>query len=107
MTTFDERERAFEAMFVHDEEMRFRALARRNKMAATWAAAQLGLGESDATSYVSDTLRNVAAEDGDDRVLRKLASDLAGVSSYWTEGRVRAVLAEFMAKAATEVRMQA
>jgi hypothetical protein len=107
MTTFDERERAFEQMFVHDEEMHFRALARRNSMVGRWAAEQLGLKSNDADAYVRDTLETVLSQDGDDRMLRKIVSDLSPVSSYWTESRLRLVISEFMMKAAAEVRVQA
>src|SRR5215210_7827882 len=104
MTIFDERERAFEQMFVHDHEMRFRTLARRNRLVANWAAAQLGLKAREAENYVRETVETVLDEDGDNRVFRKIASDLETVSTYWTEGRLRLVMSEFMAKAAREVR---
>jgi hypothetical protein len=107
MTTFDERERAFEQMFVHDADMRFRALSRRNKMVALWAARQIGLEAVAAETYARDVVNAVVAEDGDQRVLQKIASDLRRVSSYWTEGRLRDVMAEFMSKAVTQVRTEA
>jgi hypothetical protein len=107
MTTFDERERAFEQMFVHDADTRFRALSRRNKMVALWAAKQIGLEAVAAETYARDVVNAVVAEDGDQRVLQKIASDLRRVSSYWTEGRLRDVMAEFMAKAVTQVRTEA
>ena len=107
MTIFHERERAFEQMFVHDEEMHFKALARRNSMVGRWAAEQLGLKSNDADAYVRRTLDTVLSHDGDDQILRKIVSDLSSVSSYWTEGRLRLVLSEFMLKAAAEVRVQA
>jgi hypothetical protein len=107
MTMFDERERAFEQMFVHDEEMRFKARARRNRMIALWAAAQLGLRQSETDGYVRQTVETGVADDGDERVFRKIASDLGPLSSYWTESRLRLVMAEFMAKASTELRTHA
>jgi hypothetical protein len=107
MTIFHERERAFEHMFVHNEEMHFRALARRNSMVGRWAAEQLGLKSNDADAYVRGTLETVLSQDGDDQILRKIVSDLSAVSSYWTGGRLRLVLSEFMLKAAAEVRVQA
>ena len=106
MTTFDERERAFEQKFVHDEEMRFRALARRNKLAALWAVQQLALQPKDADLYVRESVDLVLAEDGEVRFLRKITADLGGLSSYWTESRLHGVMAEFMAKAAAEVQME-
>ena len=107
MTMFDERERAFEQMFVHDAEMRFRALARRNKLLACWAADQLGLGAREAEAYMRRAVEAVIDPDADADVPRRLAADLGAVSNYWTEDRLRQVMAEFMAKAVTEVRAQA
>jgi len=107
MTTFDDRERAFEQMFVHDEEMRFKALARRNKMVGTWAAGQLGLQSDETEVYVRQTVDAVLEPDGDQRILKKITSDLSALSSYWTESRLRLVIAEFMLKAMTEIRMEA
>jgi len=106
MTTFDDRERAFEQMFVHDEEMRFKALARRNKMVGTWAAEQLGLQPHEAEAYVRQAVDAVLEPDGDQRMLHKIAADLAALSTYWTESRVRLVIAEFMLKAVIQVRME-
>ena len=106
MTTFDERERAFELMFVHDEEMRFRALARRNRLVASWAAQQLRLQPKDADSYVHESVDLVLTEDGDERFFRKITADLGQLSEYWTDGRLRDVMAEFTAKAAAEIRAE-
>jgi len=107
MTMFDERERAFEQMFVHEEEMRFRALARRNKMVGAWASRQLGLPEKDAAAYIQQTVFAVTAEASERRILEKIASDLSLVSAYWTEDRLRQVLHEFLEKATNEVRKEA
>ena len=106
MTTFDDRERAFEQMFVHDEEMRFKALARRNKMVGIWAAGQLGLQPDEAEAYVRRAVDAVLEPDGDQRILQRITSDLAALSSYWTESRLRSVIAEFMLKAVIEVRVE-
>ena len=106
MTTFDDRERAFEQKFVHDEEMHFRALARRNKLLALWAADQLGLSMRDADAYLRQTIETVLMPDGDDRLAAKIGSDLGAVSSEWTELRVRELMAEFMAKAVTDVQLE-
>jgi hypothetical protein len=83
MTTFDKREKAIEAKFAHDEELRFKAMARANKLLGNWAAAQLGLTGADATSYanqlVTANLENQTADD----TLRKVSGDLAakGIST--------------------------
>jgi hypothetical protein len=77
MTTFDKREQAFEAKFVHDEELRFKAMARCNKLLGNWAAGQLGLTGDAATAYANElvivNLQNQTAED----TVRRVSNDLA------------------------------
>src|SRR6476661_4701848 len=65
MTSFDDRERAFETKFAHDEEMRFRITARRNRLLGQWAARQMGLTETEAESYAKDVVRSDFEEAGD------------------------------------------
>src|SRR3954447_18393750 len=78
MTTFDDREQAFERMFVHDEEMRFKALARRNKVLGHWAAEQMRLSREEPSAYAEKIRRNsIVAAQGDEQVVRKLRQDIA------------------------------
>lgn len=83
MTTFDKRERAIEAKFAHDEELRFKAMARANKLLGDWAAAQLGLTGADATSYANQLVTANLENQTLDDTLRKVSGDLAakGVSA--------------------------
>ena len=83
MTTFDDRERAFETKFAHDEEMKFRITARRNKLLGQWAARQMGLSDAEAESYAKDVVRSDFEEAGDHDVVRKVLGDLtaAGIES--------------------------
>jgi len=76
MTTFNDREKAFESKFAHDEEMAFRAVARRNKLLGLWAADLLGKTGDAATAYAMEVVKSDFAEAGDDDVLRKVAGDL-------------------------------
>ncbi|WP_439923065.1 DUF1476 domain-containing protein [Nitrobacter sp. JJSN] len=76
MTTFDKREQAFENKFVHDEEIRFKATARRNKMLGNWAAAQLGMTEDAAEAYANE-LVTIDLENQSDDILRRVSKDLA------------------------------
>ena len=87
MTTFDDRERAFETKFAHDEEMKFRIAARRNKLLGQWAARQMGLTEAEADSYARDVVRADFEEAGDHDVIRKVLGDLtsAGVDCDETQ----------------------
>jgi len=77
-TTFDKREEGFEKQFAHDEELRFKALARRNKVLGLWAAGLLGKTGADAETYAKEVVLADFEEAGDNDVLRKLAKDLAG-----------------------------
>jgi hypothetical protein len=77
MTTFDERADAFEKKFAHDQDMQFKATARRNKLLGLWAAQKLGKSGPDADAYAKSVLMADFEEAGDDDVLRKVRGDLA------------------------------
>lgn len=100
MTTFDEREQAFEAKFAHDEEIQFKAQARRNKLVGLWAAELLGKSGSAADEYARSIVAADLEEAGHEDVVRKLASDLG---SKATEELIRQKLREFMAQAQEEI----
>lgn len=89
MTTFDDRERAFETKFARDEEMQFKITARRNKLVGLWAAERMGLTAEEADSYAKDVVRADFEEAGDEDVIRKLLGDMtnAGVETSDTEIR--------------------
>ena len=78
MTTFDERERGFESHFVMEEELQFKALARRDRMLGEWAGQLLGKSGEELETYVLAVVRSDLTEPGDDDVLEKLVADLAG-----------------------------
>ena len=81
MTTFDERENAFESKFAHDAEMQFRAEARRNKLLGLWAAELLGKKGDDADSYAKEVVKADFEEAGHEDVVRKVAGDLGDKAS--------------------------
>ena len=83
MTTFDDREKSFEKKFAMDQDLKFKAESRRNKMLAEWAAAKLGMSGAAVEDYVKAVRKADLAEKGDDDVFRKVAKDMAdkGVSS--------------------------
>ena len=93
MTTFDDRENAFEAKFAHDSEMQFKAEARRNKLAGLWAAGLMGKSEAEAAAYALDVVGADFEEAGSEDVVRKIVADLAGKASA---DEVRAKLAELL-----------
>ena len=91
MTTFDDREHAFEAKFAHDADMQFRAEARRNKLVGLWAAGLLGKSGQDAADYAITVVNADFEEAGIEDVVRKVAADLGAKSSAEA---IRAKLAE-------------
>ncbi len=72
MTTFDKREEGFEKQFAHDEELRFKANARRNKLLGLWAAEKLGMAGAEADAYAKEVVMADFEEAGDDDVFRKV-----------------------------------
>src|SRR5918911_909336 len=77
MTTFDKREEGFEKKFAHDEELRFKANARRNKLLGLWAAEKLGLSGAEADAYAKEVVAADFEEAGDKDVQNKVVKDLA------------------------------
>ncbi|PIB24877.1 aldolase [Amylibacter kogurei] len=93
MTTFDDRERAYENKFAHDEEMRFKTIARRNKLVGLWAAELMGKTTGEAEAYAKDVVKADFEEAGDEDVYRKLSGDLGDKA---TEADIRAKMAELL-----------
>jgi hypothetical protein len=92
MTTFDDRERAFETMYARDQEMQFKITARRNRLLGAWAAELMGLTEVEAESYAKDVVRADFEEAGDEDVIRKLLGDLTSAGVDIDEARIRDAL---------------
>ena len=92
MTQFDDRERAFESKFAHDEEMRFRIAARRNRLLGEWAARQMGLSDIEAESYAKDVVRSDFEEAGEHDVVRKVLGDLTSAGVECDEQAVQDAL---------------
>lgn len=93
MTTFDDRENAFESKFAHDTEMQFRAEARRNKLAGLWAAGLLGKSGDAAAAYAMEVVSADFEEAGIEDVVRKLSADLGALASA---DAIRAKMAELL-----------
>jgi hypothetical protein len=100
MSTFDDREHAFEAKFAHDAEMQFKAEARRNKLAGLWAAELLGKSGQEAADYAITVVQADFEEAGSEDVVRKLAADLGDKASADV---IRAKLADLMIVAKTQL----
>jgi hypothetical protein len=104
MTTFDKREDSFEKKFAHDEELRFRAEARRNKLLGLWAAEKLGKSGTDADSYAKSVIAADVEEKGEEDVYRKLRRDFDAAGLDVSEHRIRRAMSEFMAEAIAQIR---
>lgn len=103
MTTFDDREKAFEKKFAHDAELLFRAQARRNKLLGLWVAEILGKKGTDADTYAKEVVAAALQHAGDDDIIGKVMGDLAGTSANVDEAAVRTKLAALMAEAKAQV----
>jgi len=102
MTTFDKREEGFEKKFAHDEELRFKAMARRNKLLGLWAAEVLGKSGADAEAYAKEVVLADFEEPGDNDVLRKVTKDLQDKAI--DEQQIRAKMSELLDQAIDQVK---
>ncbi len=105
MTTFDDREQAFERKFAHDEEMRFKAEARRDKLLGLWAAGLMGLSGAEAEDYARSVVVEDLKEAGDDDVHRKVKADLEAKGK--SADGLRAKMTELLAEAKIQVMNEA
>jgi len=92
MSTFDDRERAFETKYARDQEMQFRVVARRNRLLGAWAAGLMGLTDAEADAYAKDVIRADFEEAGDEDVIRKLLGDLTSAGVDCDETKIREAL---------------
>ncbi|MCB1413536.1 MAG: DUF1476 domain-containing protein [Xanthobacteraceae bacterium] len=104
MTTFDKRQEGFEKKFALDEEQKFKAEARRNKLLGLWAAEQMGIAGDDAAAYAKEVVAADFAEAGDADVLRKVLGDLQAKGKAVTEQQVRVKMDELFATAIAQVK---
>ena len=100
MSSFDDRENAFENKFAYDAETQFKIDARRNKLVGLWAAELLGKSGDEAAAYALEVIKSDFEEAGDEDVIRKLVADLAGKAD---DATIRAKLSEFGKQAAEEI----
>ena len=103
MTTFDKREEGFEQKFAHDEELRFKAIARRNKLLGLWAAEKLGLAGAAAETYAKAVVEADFEEPGDHDVFRKVRKDFDAKGVAAADAEIRQVMNELLAKAAAQI----
>lgn len=103
MTTFDDRERAFEAKYARDEDMQFRIIARRNRLLGEWAARLMGLSEEETASYAKDVVRADFEEAGDEDVIRKVLGDLTAAGVDTDDAKIREALEHKVVEARRQI----
>jgi hypothetical protein len=104
MTTFDKREEGFEKQFAHDEELRFKATARRNKLLGHWAAEKLGLSGAEAESYAKSVVMADFEEAGDHDVMRKIRTDFDAKGVAQSDHQIGRVMTELLEKAIADIK---
>ena len=103
MTQFDNREKAFEAKFAHDQELAFKVMARRNKLLGLWAAGEMGLSGDAANEYALEVVKADFEEAGDEDVFRKVKADLDAKQVDVTEHRVRKEMDDLLTEAKRQI----
>jgi hypothetical protein len=104
MTTFDKREEGFEKKFALDEEQKFKAMARRNRLIGMWAAEKLGLSGDEANAYAKEVVMADFEEAGDDDVFRKIRKDFDAKGIAQSDHQIRRTMEEMLTTAAAQVK---
>jgi hypothetical protein len=104
MSGFDKREEGFEKKYAHDEELRFKAMARRNKLLGQWAADKLGIIGLDADAYAKAVVVADFDEPGDNDVFRKVRADFDAKGVKISDEEIRAAMNDLLAKAVEEIK---
>lgn len=104
MASMKDREEAFERKFAHDEELKFRAMARRNKNLGLWAAEKLGKAGADAEAYAREVVEADFEEAGDEDVFRKVRRDFDAAGVEQSDHQIRRTMEELLDKAIAEIR---
>ena len=107
MTTFDKREEGFEKKFAHDEELRFKAMARRNRLLGEWAAEKLGLSGDEAAAYAKTVVMADFEEPGDDDVFRKIRADFDAAGVEQSDHQIERTMGDLMAVAVDQIQSEA
>ena len=103
MANFEEREKGFERKFAHDEELKFRATARRNRLLGLWAAEQMGLTGDDAQAYAREVVKADLAEPGEEDVFRKIRADFDAKGVGQSDHQIRRKMVETMGEAVGQI----
>jgi hypothetical protein len=104
MTTFDKREEGFERKFAHDEELRFKANARRNKLLGLWAAEKLGLSGAEADAYAKEVVLADFEQAGDEDVFQKIRKDFDAKNIAQSDHQIRRTMVDLMEQAIDQIK---
>jgi hypothetical protein len=104
MSTFDRRRDGFEKKFALDEEQKFKALVRRNKLLGLWAAEKMGLSGTEAAEYAKEVIKSDFSEPGEEDVFRKISEDFAAKGVDQSEHQIRRTMEELIVTAAEQIK---
>jgi hypothetical protein len=104
MTTFDKREEGFEKQFAHDEDLKFKAMARRNKLLGLWAAEKMGLTGAEADAYAKEVVMSDFEEAGDHDVFRKVRKDFDAKGVVQSDDQIRQTMDQLLAQAVAQIK---
>ena len=107
MTSFEDREKGYERKFAHDEELKFRATARRNKLLGLWAAEQLGMVGDEAQAYAREVIKADLEIPGDDDVFRKIRRDFDAKGVQKSDHQIRSKIVDLMGVAISQIEAEA
>lgn len=103
MSSFDKRKKGFEGKFVHDQELEFKANARRNKLLGLWAADLMGMSDAEAAEYAKEVVKSDFEEAGDDDVFRKVRGDFDAKNVDQSDHQLRRTMDELMVEAMSQI----
>jgi hypothetical protein len=107
MTTFEERQKGFERKFALDEELKFKATARRNRLLGLWAAGEMGLAADAAQAYAREVVKADLAEPGEEDVFRKIRADFDAKGVNQSDHQIRRMMTETMGQAVAQIESEA
>ena len=107
MTSFEDREKGYERKFAHDEELKFRATARRNKLLGLWAAEQLGMSGDEAQAYAREVIKADLEIPGGDDVFRKIRRDFDAKVVQKSDHQIRSKMVDLMGVAISQIEAEA
>ena len=107
MTTFEERQKGFERKFALDEELKFKATARRNRLLGLWAAGEMGIAGDAAQAYAREVVKADLAEPGEEDVFRKIRADFDAKGVNQSDHQIRRMMTDTMGQAIAQIESEA